>query len=119
VGAMSPESSLSYFRRSFRKAVITGGDRADIQLAALETSLSALILTGNLYPDARVLSRAEELGVPVLLVPWDTYSTVRHISSLTGRISAKDEKKIGLAKKIVEENVEWKRILDVLVSKRS
>ena len=110
VGAMSPESFLSYSRRSFRKAVITGGDRTDIQLAALETSLSALILTGNLYPDARVLSRAEELEVPVLLVSGDTYSTVRHISDLTGRINPKDEKKINLAKMLVREHVRWESV---------
>jgi len=36
VGAMSAESALAYFRRTPNKAVITGGDRADIQLAALD-----------------------------------------------------------------------------------
>ena len=113
VGAMSPESALSYFRRSFRKAVITGGDRTDVQIAALETNLSALILTGNLYPDARVLSRAEELKVPVLLVSWDTYSTVKRLSQVTGRVDPLDEKKIGLAKKLVKENVELGRIFEI------
>ncbi|MFH0749234.1 MAG: phosphotransacetylase family protein [Candidatus Bathyarchaeota archaeon] len=109
VGAMSPEMCLTYFRRSFRKAVITGGDRTDVQQAALETNLSALILTGNIYPDARVLSRAEELKVPVLLVPADTYSTVKNLQ-LTGRVSSTDKKKIALAKKLVMGNVEWKKI---------
>ncbi|UCH37504.1 MAG: phosphotransacetylase family protein [Candidatus Bathyarchaeota archaeon] len=117
VGAMSPESSLSYFRRSFRKAVITGGDRTDVQLAALETKLSALILTGNLYPDARVLARAEELDVPVLLAPWDTYSTVRRISSLTGRINPEDERKISLAKTLISQHVNWMKILNRLIPK--
>ncbi len=111
VGAMTPESALSYFRRSLRKAVITGGDRTDIQLAALQTDVSALILTGNYYPDIRVLSRADELGVPVLLVPGDTYSTVREISTLTGRIKPTDTRKIQLAQKIVEEHIDWQKIL--------
>lgn len=113
VGAMSPESSLTYFRRSFKKAVITGGDRTDVQLTALETDLSALILTGNIYPDVRVLSRAEELNVPVVLVPWDTYTTVRHLSRITGRIKPTDKNKIDLAKKLVEENVEWRRTFNI------
>jgi len=112
VGAMTPEKALSYFRRSFRKAIITGGDRTDIQLAALETNLSALILTGNIYPDAKVLSRAEDLNVPVLLVPWDTYSTVKNLQ-LTGRVSPKDKKKIALAKTLIKENTQWKRIFEV------
>ena len=50
VGAMSAEAAPTYFRRQPSKAVITGGDRADLQLAALETSTRCLILTGNLYP---------------------------------------------------------------------
>ena len=57
VGAMSVDSALSYFRRKPNKAVITGGDRPDIQLAALETSTKCLILTGNLQPSPIILGR--------------------------------------------------------------
>jgi BioD-like phosphotransacetylase family protein len=114
VGAMTPESALSYFRRSVRKAVITGGDRTDIQLTALQTDLSALILTGNYYPDVRVLIRAEELGVPVLLVPNDTYTTVKEIMNITGRIKSKDSRKIELARNMVEGYVDWRKILGAI-----
>lgn len=119
VGAMFPESALTYFRRSLRKAVITGGDRTDIQLAALQTDTSALILTGNFYPDVRVIARAEELGVPILLVPYDTYTTVRNIGFLTGRISPIDDKKIELAKKLVKDYVDWERILSRLMAEKT
>lgn len=111
VGAMTPESALSYFRRSLRKAVITGGDRSDIQLAALQTDTSVLILTGNFYPDVRVLARAEELGVPVLLVPYDTFTTIKEIASLSGRIKATNTHKIQIAKDLVQNHVNWKDIL--------
>jgi BioD-like phosphotransacetylase family protein len=116
VGAMTPESALTYFRRTVRKAVITGGDRTDIQLAALQTDTSALILTGNIYPDVRVIARAEKLGVPILLVPYDTYTTVRNIEFLTGRIRANDTKKIQLAKTLVNTHVEWKKILKAVMA---
>ena len=115
VGAMTPESALSYFRRSLRKAVITGGDRAGVQLAALQTDTSVLILTGNIYPDVRILARAEELGVPVLLVPYDTFTTVKEVANLSGRIKPRDTKKIELAKNLVTEYVDWKSILNSLV----
>jgi BioD-like phosphotransacetylase family protein len=114
VGAMNPESALSYFRRSLRKAVITGGDRTDIQLAALQTDTSTLILTGNLYPDARVLARAEEQAVPVLLVPTDTYTTVTNLATLSGRIKPTDERKIALAKELVSASLDWEYILSEL-----
>jgi uncharacterized protein len=85
VGAMSAESALSYFRRKTNKAVVTGGDRADIQMAALETSTRCLILTGNLYPNPQVINRAEELGVPVLLAATDSLSAIDTVSNFFGR----------------------------------
>ncbi len=114
VGAMTPEAALTYFRRSVNKAVITGGDRSDIQLAALQTSMSMLILTGNLYPDVRVVARAETHGVPILLVPYDTYTTVMRITKVTGRIKSTDTEKIKLAKGLVEDYVDWRAILKAL-----
>ncbi|MCL6561139.1 MAG: AAA family ATPase, partial [Firmicutes bacterium] len=66
VGAMTIESALAYFRRSANKAVVTGGDRSEIALAALETDTSLLILTGGLYPNVKVIARAAEKGVPVI-----------------------------------------------------
>jgi BioD-like phosphotransacetylase family protein len=115
VGAMTPESALSYFRRSLRKAVITGGDRAGVQLAALQTDTSVLILTGNIYPDVRILAKAEEVGVPVLLVPYDTFTTVKEVANLSGRIKPRDTKKIELAKNLVTEYVDWNSILSFLM----
>ncbi len=85
VGAMSVESALTYFRRKPNKAVITGGDRADIQLAALETSTRCLILTGNIYPSPAVINRAEELCVPVLLTRLDTLGTIEIIENYFGK----------------------------------
>ncbi|MEM2926879.1 MAG: phosphotransacetylase family protein [Candidatus Bathyarchaeia archaeon] len=115
IGAMTPESALTFFRKASEKAVITGGDRSDIALAALETSTSALILTGNLYPSTSVLAKAEEKGIPVLLVPYDTYGTVERIGVLTGKIRPGDETKIQSIKKIVEDHVNWKGILKMIL----
>ena len=94
VGAMSAESALAYFRRQANKAVITGGDRADIQLAALETSTRCLILTGNLYPSPVVLNRADELGVPVLLADMDTLSAIDVVGGYLGRSRVQQPEKV-------------------------
>jgi BioD-like phosphotransacetylase family protein len=64
IGAMGAEAALSFFRRRPNKAVFTGGDRSDIQLAALETSTSALVLTGSIRPASAVIDRAAERQVP-------------------------------------------------------
>lgn len=86
IGAMGAEASLSFFRRRSNKAVITGGDRSDLQLAALETSTNALVLTGNIRPSFQVIDRAEERQVPIILVPDDTLTTVDRAERLFGRV---------------------------------
>ena len=76
VGAMAVDKALKYFRKKRNKAVITGGDRPDIQLAALETSTKCIILTGNMVPSEIILAKAEERHVPVMVVKDDTLTTV-------------------------------------------
>lgn len=114
VGAMHPEHALSYFRKIANKAVITGGDRADIQLAALETSTKCLILTGNLSPDSLVLCKAMDLGIPVLLVPYDTYTTVEMIEEITKRIPFHGEKKITRVKELFKMNFDFEKFKTLL-----
>jgi BioD-like phosphotransacetylase family protein len=77
VGAMSAEKALGQFRRVRDAALITGGDRSDIQTVALEASgIECLLLTGGFRPPDAVLRRAETAGVPVLLVQTDTVTTL-------------------------------------------
>ena len=115
IGAMTAEEALRYFRKAPRKAVITGGDRPEIVLAALETDTSAIILTGNLYPETRVLAKADEKGTPILLVPYDTYTTINKIRGVMGKIRVEDEKRIELAKKHIAENIDWKGLLTYIL----
>jgi hypothetical protein len=114
VGAMTPSSALRFLRSVDDKVVVTGGDRADIALLALETDTSLLVLTGNMYPDIHVISKAREKKVPVILVPDDTYVTVSKIESVAGRIKAGDQKKIKYVEQIASGYIDWKRILSSL-----
>jgi hypothetical protein len=114
VGAMGQEKALRFFRRKRDKAVITGGDRADIQLAALETPTKCLILTGNFYPSPFVLSRAEELGVPVVLVPDDTFTVVDKTEHLLGKIRIHEPEKIDRLITLLEENLDLKSLWEAL-----
>ncbi len=86
IGAMGQEKALRFFRRKAHKAVITGGDRADVQMAALETSTTAIVLTGNMPPSSFVLARADELGVPMVLVDMDTLTAVEKLEGIMGQV---------------------------------
>lgn len=113
VGAMGAESALRFFRRQPNKAVITGGDRPDLQLAALETSTSCLILTGNLRPVTAVLNRAAQRNVPILLTQNDTLSTIQQLEALMGKSrfgSGKRER----FNQLVSEHVDTGRLIELL-----
>lgn len=111
VGAMTTESAARYFRKAASELVITGGDRTDIVFAALEAGASAIVLTGNLRPSVKILPRADDLRVPIILVPYDTYTTLRMIQKIVGRIKPLDKRRIDIAKKIFGEHVDWEQIL--------
>ena len=106
IGAMSPQVAVRYMRRSQKKAVITGGDRTEIQLAALSTSTSCIIVTGGITPSRTTLSRADEIGVPVLLTNENTLAAAEVIDHLITRIDPKDAVKIELVTKAVKNNVD-------------
>jgi hypothetical protein len=106
VGAMTPESAIKYMRRVDRKALITGGDRSDIQMAALSTDTSCLILTGGLYPVKTVVSKAYEKGVPILLVRYDTLTAAEMVEHLIARIDPEDKAKINLISETVKNNID-------------
>lgn len=114
VGAMGAEAALTYFRRYAHKAVITGGDRVDIQLAALETSTRCLILTGNLYPSPVVLNRADELGVSVLLADMDTLHAVEVVESFMGRSRVQQPQKVKRFTALLNDNLDFPALYDRL-----
>jgi BioD-like phosphotransacetylase family protein len=110
VGAMSVDSALAYFRRKPNKVVITGGDRADIVLAALETSTRCLVLTGNLRPNPLILGRAEELGVPLILAKQDTLSAVEIIQQYFGKLRLHQPRKVERFEQLLNERFDFARL---------
>ena len=107
VGAMGVDSALDYFLRKPNKAVITGGDRPDIQMAALQTSTKCIVLTGNLSPSPLILGQAEDLGVPMILVRPDTLTAVEKIERIFGKSRFHQEKKIIKFERLLEERFDY------------
>ena len=114
VGAMGVDHALTHFRRKPNKAVITGGDRSDIHLAALETSTRCLILTGDLHPSPQIISQAEGQGVPIILSHQSTLETVETINQFFGRTRFHETQKLELFLQIFESNFDFTRLYQVL-----
>jgi hypothetical protein len=107
VGAMTADSALAYFRQRPNKVVITGGDRHDVQLAALETSTHCLILTGGQAPSAVVLERAKQVEVPIVVVEPDTLTTVRMVEPIFGNTALHQDKKGEYFHDLLEERFDF------------
>ncbi len=114
IGAMNVNSAMEVFRRKRNMAVVTGADRTDIQLAALEASTQCLILTGASEPLPQLINRAEELEVPLLKVDTDTLSTVEVIEHAFGHVRLHEPVKATYAFRLVQEHFELNRFIETL-----
>ncbi|MGD2249398.1 MAG: AAA family ATPase [Candidatus Methanofastidiosia archaeon] len=112
VGAMTYDTAqriVHQIELSSDSIMVTGGTRADIQLLAFEIESSMLVLTGNVYPSMSILSKADELNVPVVMVPYDTMTAASRCEQAVATLSPEDAP---LIKEIVGKNVDVNRILE-------
>ena len=86
VGAMCVDPAPDYFAVRSDKAVITRGDRSDIQLGALQTPTKCLVLTGGIKPSATVMELAEQNCVPVISVSKSTPETLTMLEQALGQL---------------------------------
>jgi BioD-like phosphotransacetylase family protein len=90
VGAMTYDTAqrtLQTMEFPHNTVLVTGGDRTDMQLIAFELESSLLVLTGNTYPSMNILSRADTLHIPVVLVPYDTMTAALRCEQVSARIT--------------------------------
>jgi BioD-like phosphotransacetylase family protein len=112
VGAMGGSAALEQFRRTRDAVMISGGDRSDVQTAALETSgVKALLLTGGLRPSSAVLGRAEDENVPVLLVQSDTRTTIDRVEDVLHAGRTRDENTVTRMRDLLEDSIDIDSIL--------
>jgi len=114
IGAMDVNSALKYFRKGRNMAVVTGGDRTEIQLAALETSTQCLILTGHIPPSPMILNRADDLEIPILSVDLDTLTTVEIIDRAFGQVRLQEPIKVECVRQLMKEHFDIDRLLEKL-----
>jgi BioD-like phosphotransacetylase family protein len=114
IGAMTADAALSRLRTRNNTAVITGGDRTDVQIAALETPISCLILTGCLEPRSLIIKQANALGVPILLVRINTMETVEAIEKIFGKTRMGQVVKLEKFRQLLAEHVDMKRLYEAV-----
>jgi BioD-like phosphotransacetylase family protein len=114
IGTMQVDNFMTHFRKNRNSAVIVGGDRADVQLVALEGNCPCLILTGNLYPNDIILTRSEVLEIPIVIVREDTYSVAKKMESILSRHKLRDVIKIRQGAQLVSQSIDYAYIKEKL-----
>lgn len=105
IGAMGSEAAASHLRRARGAAVITGGDRSDIQSVAIDApGVQCLVLTGGLQPSSAILGRAASAGVPVLLVGTDTRTTVDRAEAVVRSGRARDATTVKIMERLLRDH---------------
>lgn len=84
---------------------IIAGDKSDMILAALEQDPAGIILTSDIVPQQNIIARAEERGIPILLVETDTFSTAKMIDEMEPLLKKDDREKIQILSGLIEKHV--------------
>ncbi|MBI2953500.1 MAG: phosphotransacetylase family protein [Chloroflexi bacterium] len=114
IGARSFSTGLPYFSRKAGKAVVTGANRPDIQMAALETPTRCIVVTGNGDPNALVVERAKEARVPLIKVAGDTIETVDHIEQFLSGARFRQARKSETMDRVIAGNIDPERLSEAL-----
>lgn len=110
-GAMSADAALQdpLFQKE-DKVVITSGYRTDMAIAAMESSTACIVFTNNILPTTNVISKANELNIPLLLVSEDMYQIAKQIERIEPVLTKDDAEKIDLVEKLVKKHVDIQKI---------
>lgn len=116
VGAMGAEAALQHLRRiPGQLAVITAGDRTDIQAAALSfPRVRALILSGGIRPERAIAIQAAEQGKTLAVAPQDTFTVAETADLLLGRTLPPDPARLELLARLTEDGLDLERLLELL-----
>jgi dethiobiotin synthetase len=111
VGSMGGDTATRYpLWKSENKLAITSGDRSDYIVAALESSTSGIILTNNFLPPQNLISKAADKNIPMLLVPFDTFSTAKQVDDMVPLLTKDDPERIDILHNLISTNVEINEI---------
>jgi BioD-like phosphotransacetylase family protein len=112
LGAMVVGSGADYFGRKSGKAAIIHQDRPDMQLAALETPTSCLVLCGDSRPPVyNVFQKAESRGIPVISTGVGTGEIIAGIEEALLKARLHQEKKLPGLAELVKQNLDIKAVI--------
>lgn len=107
IGANVLDDSTLYFQQRTRKAVLVRGDRPDIQMGALATLTTCLVLTGGKGPIQYVQHEAEQEGVPLVRVSQATARAAEGLEELLSRARFDHPQKLERYQELLQQHLNW------------
>jgi BioD-like phosphotransacetylase family protein len=104
LGALCVDPGPMYFGRKANKVAVLRDERSDMQMAALETSTRALVISGNTAPIPSVLNRAQAKEVPIIVTGEDVVTIATSIEDALGTTRFNQENKLPRLAEIMEQN---------------
>lgn len=99
--------------------LITPGDREDIIVAALSheataqaNTISGIVLTRGITPSPRLEKLIQQHSIPVIMAEADSYVVASRIHGMTVKTQPEDSDKIPLIKKMIQDNIDLKTLVD-------
>lgn len=89
IGAMTRENIMTYLVHG---GLLIVGDREDIQLLALEHH-NAILVTGGFQVSERVRETSDNLGIPVMVTHYDTFTVATMINQALSNVRIKTDLK--------------------------
>ena len=111
VGGFGMDPGQYAFSTRVNKAVIVRGDRPDVQMSALSTSLACFILTRGVEPIEYVQYEASEEGVPIIVVDMDTLEVMDGMGALQRNARFDHPEKLLQYREIMKENIDLEGLL--------
>ena len=119
IASMGIENYISHINNG--DLVLVAGDRLDIILASLVSAyskehpnISGIILTGGIIPSDSMMKLVKDfytLSVPIMSVLSDSYQTALALERIKANITAKNTRKISVAKGIFDTAIDKERLI--------
>jgi hypothetical protein len=114
LGALCVDPGPLYFGRKPNKVAVLRSDRPDMQMAALETSTRALVISGKTPLVQSVRYRAQDKEVPIILTGDDVAATVAKIEDALARTRFNQMNKVPRITEIMEQDFDFKTVYKAL-----
>jgi BioD-like phosphotransacetylase family protein len=113
IGALTADQAMKTSKfHTENKLIITGGDRLDLIFASLGEGTAGIVLTNNILPHPKVIAKADEMNIPVMSVPMDTFTTATAVHHIIAEIRPEDEEKKTLIKEMAAQKLDMDKIME-------